>query len=338
MPARAFSTVRLVNGSTGDPVLYLDYPGSNNAILFDGGDNCGLTLAELGDLEAVFVTHHHIDHFVGLDRILRANMDKDKTLHLFGPVNTIARVCDRFRSYDHQFFPFQKLAVCVHELGEGTRKRATLECGKRFAIPEVSEEPWAGRVCYATEHLEVEAVAVEHTAPCLAYAMAERSGFHPDPEKIAAGLLKPGEWVPEALRLLRADAPGGTRLEIQGGSFTLEALAKQYFVESPGARIAYVTDTQWSEELRPKLVKLARGAWRLYCDSYYARKEAKNAAQHKHMMAHQSGELAKLARVEQLVLIHFAPRYAGRYQMLVDEAAEVFPRVSAEFPQVASDR
>ena len=35
MPARAFSAVRLVNGSTGDPLLYLDYPGSNDAILFD---------------------------------------------------------------------------------------------------------------------------------------------------------------------------------------------------------------------------------------------------------------------------------------------------------------
>lgn len=331
MPARAFSTVRLVNGSTGDPVLYLDYPGSNNALLFDGGDNAALSLAELGDLEAVFVTHHHIDHFVGLDRVLRANMDKDKTLHLFGPVHTIRRVSDRIRAYEHQFFPFQKLALAVHELGEGTRRTAVLECAKRFAEPEVTEQAWAGRVCYSTDDLEVEAVAVDHTAPCLAYAMAERSGFHPDPEKIAAGLLRSGGWVQEALRLLRADAAGGTRLEIQGGSFTLEALAKQYFVESPGARIAYVTDTQWTDETRPKLVKLARGAWRLYCDSYYARKEAKNAGTHRHMMAHQAGELAKLARVEQLVLIHFAPRYAGRYPMLVDEAAEVFPRVTAEF-------
>lgn len=331
MSARAFSTVRLVNGSTGDPVLYLDYPGSNNALLFDAGDNGSLSIAELGDLEAVFITHHHMDHFVGLDRILRANLDKDKTLHVFGPVHTIRRVYDRIRSYEHQFFPFQKLAICVHELEEGIRRRAVLECAKRFPEPEVTEEKWTGRVCYSTEHLEVEAVAVEHTAPCLAYALAERSGFHPDPEKIATGLLRSGEWVGEALRLLRADAPGRTQLEIQGGSFALEVLAKQYFVESPGARTVYVTDTRWSEELRPKLVKLARGAWRLYCDSYYARKEAKNAAQHKHMMAHQSAELAKLARVEQLVLIHFAPRYAGRYQSLVDEATEMFPRVTAEF-------
>ena len=41
--ARAFSELRLVNGSAGDPVLYIDYPGGDNAILFDGGDNCSLS-------------------------------------------------------------------------------------------------------------------------------------------------------------------------------------------------------------------------------------------------------------------------------------------------------
>ena len=30
--------VRLVNGSTGDPVLYIDYPGRDNALLFDAGE------------------------------------------------------------------------------------------------------------------------------------------------------------------------------------------------------------------------------------------------------------------------------------------------------------
>jgi ribonuclease Z len=330
MPARAFSTVRLVNGSTGDPVLYLDYPGSDNALLFDGGENHALTMQQLADLEAVFVTHHHVDHFIGLDRILRANMDRDKTLHVFGPVHTIQKVYDRIRAYEYPFFPFQKLAVCVHELHEGTRRTATLECTKRFPPPEVVEVPWTGRVCYENDDLTVEAVPVDHTVPCLAFALVEKTGFHPDPDKLAGGLLRSGGWVQEALRLLRANAPGGTTLDIQGGRFTLAALAQQYFVESAGARVAYITDTFWGEDVRPRLVKLAKGAWRLYCDSFYARKEAKNAAQHRHLMAHQSAELAKLAKVEQLVLIHFSSRYAGRYDTLLEEAKEVFPRVTME--------
>src|SRR4051812_46123058 len=109
MPAaRTFSEIRLVNGSTGDPALYIDYPGKDNALLFDSGENGNLDPPRLADLEAVFITHHHIDHFVGFDRIVRANLDQDKTLHVFGPEETIPRVYQRITSYAHPFFPFQK--------------------------------------------------------------------------------------------------------------------------------------------------------------------------------------------------------------------------------------
>ncbi len=338
MATRAFSTVQLVNGSTGDPVLYLDYPGNDNALLFDGGDNAGLTMAQLGDLEAAFITHHHVDHFIGLDRIFRANMDRDKVLHLFGPVNTIRKAYDRITAYEYQFFPFQKIVVKVTELLPGKARTATLECARKFPEPVVTETDWAGPVCYENDDLRVEAVHAEHTVPCLSFALAEKTGYHPDPQKLAAGLLKPGLWVPEVLKLLRAGVDPESRFEINGGSFTLGTLAENYFTESPGARVAYVTDTFWSDAVRPSLVKLAKGAWRLYCDSFYAKAEAKRAAQYKHMIAPQAGELAKLAKVDQLVLIHFATRYAGKYRQLIDEAAAVFPRVTAEIPDEPRNR
>ncbi len=82
--------------------------------------------------------------------------------------------------------------------------------------------------------------------------------------------------------------------------------------------------------MKPQLVKLARGATRLYCDSFYAKAQAKDAAKHKHMLTVQAAELAKAAKVEELVLIHFSTRYAGRYEPLVAEAAAVFPRTRAE--------
>ena len=328
-PARAFSTVRLVNGSTGDPVLYLDYPGSDNALLFDGGENGRLSPAELGDLEAMFITHHHVDHFIGLDRVVRATIDRDKTLHLFGPVGTIRKVYDRIRSYDYPFFPFQKIVIEVTELLPGKMRTGVLDCKKRFPPPEITEREWAGRVCYENADLTVEAVPVDHTVPCLAYAMAEKPGYHPDPDKLALGVLRPGDWVGEALKLLRAGTDDAT-LQIQGGRFALRTLADQYFVKAAGARVTYITDTFWSDAVRPDLVKLAKGAWRLYCDSFYAAAQTKEAAKHRHMQAPQSAELAKLAKVEQLVLIHFSTRYAGQYHKLVDEAAAIFPRVTAE--------
>ena len=95
--------------------------------------------------------------------------------------------------------------------------------------------------------------------------------------------------------------------------------------------MAYITDTAWSEASRPELLALANRARRLYCDSYYARAQAKQAATHRHMTATQAAEAAKLAKVDELVLIHFAQRYAGRYAELLGEAPRLFPRATAEF-------
>ena len=67
--AKFIAELSLVNGSTGDPVLLADYPDRDDALLFDAGDNSVLSLDRLSDLRAVFVTHHHVDHFIGLDRI-----------------------------------------------------------------------------------------------------------------------------------------------------------------------------------------------------------------------------------------------------------------------------
>src|SRR5262245_58187734 len=175
MPAvRTFTEVRLVNGSTGDPVLFIDYPGKNDAYLFDAGDLSGLDLKRLGDLAAVFLTHFHIDHFCGFDRVLRANLDRDKVLHIVGPEGAIHRVYERLKSYEIQHFPFQKVVFQVTEILDGKRKTAVLECSRKFPEPEVKEEPWAAPVVFRNEDFVVEATPTDHTAPGLAYALVER--------------------------------------------------------------------------------------------------------------------------------------------------------------------
>jgi ribonuclease Z len=331
MPAaRLFCDIRLVNGSTGDPVLFIDYPG-RGAYLFDAGDLTRLADDQLARLRAVFLTHHHMDHFVGFDRIVRANLDRDKVLPIIGPADTIRRVYARVTSYEYPFFAFQKLALRVCEVWPDRTRVALLECAKHFPEPKVEEAPWSGPAVYEDDALTVEAAHADHSVPCLSFALVERAGHHSDPEKLAAGVLRPGPWVAEALARLRAGAPEETPLEIEGGRFTLGSLAAGFFSVSGGGRVAYITDTAWGEASRPGLLGLASRARRLYCDSYYARAQAKQAATHRHMTAAQAAEAAKLAKVDELVLIHFAPRYAGRYADLLAEARAVFPRTTADF-------
>jgi hypothetical protein len=64
---RAFRELRRLNGSSGDPCLFVDQQGRDNALLIDCGDHAVLGDDRLADLEAAFSTKH-VDYFIGFDR------------------------------------------------------------------------------------------------------------------------------------------------------------------------------------------------------------------------------------------------------------------------------
>ena len=61
---------RLVNGPFGDPGLLVELRWQGSAVLFDLGRNDGLPAAELLKVSHVFVSHTHMDHFIGFETIV----------------------------------------------------------------------------------------------------------------------------------------------------------------------------------------------------------------------------------------------------------------------------
>jgi ribonuclease Z len=328
------ATYTLVNGSIGDPGLFVDYPGRHDAFLFDAGDNSRLDSKRLGDLCWLFISHQHMDHFVGFDRIFRANLDCEKTLSIVGPAGTINHIYRRITSYEHSWFPFQKLALHIKEVAGDKLHETLLRFEDRLPEPEIATSRWRGPKVYEDDRLTVEAVAVDHTVPCLAFAVVEKAGWVPDAAKLNRGVLRTGAWVEQVRKLLNASTAAETIVDVQGGRYLLGHLAEQYFRQTDAVRIAYVTDTLWSESVKPTLVKLARRARRLYCDSSYLAKDRDRAEKYKHMTAGEAAELAKAANVRELVPIHYSGRYHGRFHELVEEARAKFANVAPDLQGV----
>ena len=89
----------LVNDRFGDPALFIDFLQERRAILFDLGDIHTLSPRQILRLSDVFVSHTHIDHFIGFDRLLRVLVGRDREVRLYGPTGFIDRVEAKLAAY-----------------------------------------------------------------------------------------------------------------------------------------------------------------------------------------------------------------------------------------------
>ncbi len=89
----------LINDPFGDPGVYVDFKYRRQAFLFDLGDIHLLPPRKLLKIGYIFVSHTHMDHFIGFDHLLRISLGRDRCIRLYGPPNFLQNVEDKLRSY-----------------------------------------------------------------------------------------------------------------------------------------------------------------------------------------------------------------------------------------------
>lgn len=125
----------LVNGSAGDPALFVDCLFERRALLFDLGDILALPSRKLLRISHVFVSHAHMDHFIGFDWLLRILLGREKDLHLFGPPGFLAQVEHKLRAYTWNLVRnyLSDFILRVTEVdGNGAGRRTSFRCRNEF--------------------------------------------------------------------------------------------------------------------------------------------------------------------------------------------------------------
>jgi ribonuclease Z len=318
---------RLVNGPFDDPGLILDFRFARRAILFDLGDNHALSSRELTRVSDVFVSHAHMDHFAGFDRLLRLCLHRPGTLMLTGPEGFIDRVEHRIGSYTWNLLDETSVdsALVVREF-DGTRLARAARFPVRAALrrEEVALPALAPGLVLNEETFHVAAVALDHGIPSLAFRLQEKIRVNVLSEGLEALGLPVGPWLTAAKRAVRAGLPDTTEIEVAGAPVALGTIRERALRVGPGQSVAYVVDALFSPENEAAILALARGADQLFIEAAFLDEDSAIAAQRRHLTAAQAGRLARRTPARRLVVLHHSPRYLDRPDALRLEAEAAF--------------
>ena len=324
-----------VNDPFGDPAVYVDFRFERRALLFDLGDLTPIPARKLLRVSDVFVSHTHMDHFAGFDRLLRLSLGREQRLRLYGPPGFIDRVEHKLAAYSWnlvQNYPTDFTLEALALTPTGALERAKFRCHERFRREPLAPVEVSDSVLLDEEAFRVRAVMLDHDIPCLAFALEEKLHLNVWKSRLEELGLPTGPWLQELKHLVRSNAPDDTVMDIRWRDHAgtnehhlpVGQLKREVLRIVPGQKIAYVVDAVYHPDNAQRIIELARGADTLFIETVFLECDSERAASRYHLTAAQAGRLARAAQVKALAPLHFSPRYSDEPNALRCEAEAAF--------------
>jgi ribonuclease Z len=322
---------RLVNGRYGDPTVYVETLFEKRSLLFDVGEIASLSPRRIRRIDQVFVSHAHIDHFVGFDHLLRLLVGHEKSVQLFGPPGFAERVFHKLQAYRWNLvesYPTDLVFVVSEFETTNSISTTRFQLRKAFAAePSVSRKTFAGVLCDEPTH-RVSAAILEHGTPCLAFALQEAAHVNVWKNRLSERGLPVGPWLLSLKKAVVERRADDHLIEIDdaASSDRLVPLAslRDLLTVTAGQKIAYVTDVADTPANRAAIVALIQNADILFIEAAFAEADAALARERAHLTTTAAGEIAREANVRRVEPFHFSPRYAGEQERMQAEVMAAF--------------
>ncbi|MFT4297894.1 MAG: ribonuclease Z [Candidatus Woesearchaeota archaeon] len=267
--------------------FYLEYNGEGILIDCGEGTQRQMNIANINrnKVRKILISHWHADHISGILGLLHtmSNNQDLKSIEIFGPKGSKEN--------------FSNLMKCT-SIG----KISELNLKVTEVIPSKLTR------FYENDDYYLEAVALDHNLPALAYSFVEK-----DRRRIAVSKVKKA-GLPEGPLIGKLQQ--GKNIVFNGKKYDSDDLT--YIVK--GKKLSFVLDTSYTKNI----IDIAKNADLLLCEATYLDKHLEKGEQYKHLTVKQAAQIAHSSNVLKLVMTHFSQRYKDMTE-LEKEAKDIFP-------------
>ncbi|MEK6237421.1 MAG: hypothetical protein N2C14_22140, partial [Planctomycetales bacterium] len=153
----------------------------------------------------------------------------------------------------------------MSEIGPERVASARLLAREAFATAHPEADRAFDRTIIDRPDFTVEAFAMEHRTPSMAYVVREKPSRNVDVEKLRELALPPGAW----LQAVKDETSSQRVVEVNGEQRSVEELRDLLLTEKPGDSVAYLTDFLLNDVATETLAAGLKGCRAVICESQY---------------------------------------------------------------------
>ena len=312
---------RLLNGPFEDPGLYMRLLWEGRALMFDLGHTNSLSNRDILKITDIFVSHTHVDHFIGFDNVLRISLKKEGLLRFYGPEGFIDCIEGKLSGYTWNLSKEYPLVIDVFEVTERYIEHAVFKASNRFRREGLEKRPSNGILLHDS-FCKVSVRILDHEVPCLAFSLEEECHININKAILTDMGLPVGPWLSELKEAIRGNKFDAV-ITVEGRNLSFPDISEAVDI-THGQKLSYVVDALGSEDNIKKIVELVKGSDLLYIETYFLESDKEKARERYHLTAREAGRIAREAGVNRVETLHFSPRYSDDPEALIREAQEEF--------------
>lgn len=312
----------LVNSPFEDPTLFVRIAREKRAFLFDIGNISKLQPGDLQKITDIFITHTHIDHFIGFDTLVRAILRRDTPLRVYGPPNITDCIEGKLRGYTWNLIKEYPIKIDVCCVNNNKKIISSFHAENNFHRTDNCISTFDG-ILLKEPLFTIRAIQLDHQIPCLAFSLDEEFHINIDKASLQSKGLSVGPWLADLKNAIRERCPENTQFVVSRKRYALKEL-RDIVKITKGQKISYVTDISVNNSNIKKAIEFVRNSDTLYCEAYFLDEDRDRALERFHLTAKTTGMIAREAQVNHLVAMHFSPKYRAYRETPGDEAMREF--------------